>query len=46
MISCAIEAHSPLSPGLLENVYKEALSHEYKLRDIVYERPKEITLTH
>jgi len=29
-ISCAIEVHSTLSPGLLENVYEEALSHEFK----------------
>jgi len=44
IISCAIEVHSTLGPGLLENVYEEALSHEFKLRDIVYERQKEITL--
>ncbi len=44
IISSAIEVHSTLGPGLLENVYEEALSHEFKLRDIVYERQKEITL--
>ncbi len=33
-----------MGPGLLENVYEEALSYEFKLRDIVYERQKEITL--
>ncbi len=44
IISCAIEVHSILGPGLLENVYEEALSHEFKMRDIVYERQKEITL--
>ena len=44
IISCAIEVHSILGPGLLENVYEEALSHEFKFRDIKYERKKEITL--
>ena len=38
IISCAIEVHSTLSPGLLENVYEKSLSYEFKLRDIVYER--------
>jgi len=36
IISCAIEVHSKLCPGLLENVYEEALSHEFNLRDIVF----------
>jgi len=44
IISCAIEVHSSLGPGLLENVYEEALSHEFKLRNVVYERQKEISL--
>ena len=44
IISCAIEVHSFLGPGLLENVYEEALSHEFKLRNIAYERQKEISL--
>ncbi|MCJ7494508.1 MAG: GxxExxY protein [Deltaproteobacteria bacterium] len=44
VISCAIEVHSTLGPGLLENVYEEALGHEFTLRGIVYERQKEINL--
>ncbi len=44
IISCAIEVHSSLGPGLLENVYEEALSHEFKLRNIAYERQKGISL--
>lgn len=44
IISCAIEVHSSLGPGLLENVYEEALSHEFTLRGIVYDRQKEISL--
>ena len=44
VISCAIEVHSTLGPGLLGNVYEEALGHEFTLRGIVYERQKEINL--
>ena len=44
IISCAIEVHSTLGPGLLENVYEEALSHEFTLRGITYDRQKEISL--
>ena len=44
IISGAIEVHSSLGPGLLENVYEEALSHEFNLRKIVHERQKEISL--
>ena len=44
VISCAIEVHSTLGPGLLENVYEEALGHEFTLRGIVDERQKEINL--
>jgi hypothetical protein len=31
IISCAIEVHSTLGPGLLENVYEEALAYEFEL---------------
>ncbi len=44
IISCAIEVHSTLGPGLLESVYEEALGHEFKFRGILYERQKEISL--
>jgi len=44
IISCAIEVHSTLGPGLLENVYEEALEYEFRLRNIQYERQKEIGL--
>ena len=36
IISCAIEVHSTLGPGLLENVYEEALSYEFKLRYCIW----------
>jgi len=44
IISCAIEVHSALGPGLLENVYEQALSHEFTLRGVEYSRQKEISL--
>jgi GxxExxY protein len=44
IISCAIEVHSTLGPGLLESVYEEALAHEFSLRKLRYERQKEICL--
>ena len=28
IISCAIEVHSSLGPGLLENLYEEAMKHK------------------
>ena len=44
IISCALEVHSTLGPGLLESVYEEALAHEFTLRGIKYEKQKEISL--
>jgi GxxExxY protein len=44
IISCAIEVHSTLGPGLLEGVYEEALAYEFDLRGIKYQRQKEINL--
>ena len=44
IISCAIEVHSALGPGLLETVYENALEHEFRLRGICFERQKEIAL--
>lgn len=46
IISAAIEVHSTLGPGLLEKLYEEALAYEFKLRQINYERQKEIVLTY
>ena len=39
-----MEVHSVLGPGLLESVYEEALAHEFDLRDVSYEKQKEILL--
>jgi GxxExxY protein len=44
IISCAIEVHSRLGPGLLESVYEEALAVEFELRKIKYEKQTEIFL--
>lgn len=46
IISCAIEVHSTLGPGLLESVYEEALAHEFELRGVLYKRQKEINLSY
>ena len=42
IISCALEVHSKLGPGLLESVYEEALSYEFELRNIMFSRQTEI----
>jgi GxxExxY protein len=44
IISCAIEVHSRLGPGLLESIYEEALAVEFDLRKIKHEKQKEIPL--
>jgi GxxExxY protein len=44
IISCAIEVHKTLGPGLLKSVYDEALACEFELRKMHYERQKEIGL--
>jgi GxxExxY protein len=42
IISAAIEVHRILGPGLLESIYEEALCCEFILRNIPFERQKEI----
>ena len=44
IISSAIEVHSMLGPGLLEDVYEEAISHEFDIRKIKYLRQHGIKL--
>jgi GxxExxY protein len=46
IISTAMEVHSQLGPGLLENVYEEAMAHEFALRKIPFVRQKEIKLVY
>ena len=42
IISAAIEVHRELGPGLLESIYEESLCHEFSLREILFERQKEV----
>lgn len=42
IIAAAIEVHRILGPGLLESIYEEALCHELSLRNISFERQKEV----
>lgn len=44
IISAAIEVHTKLGPKLLESLYEEALAYEFDLRNIKYERQKNINL--
>lgn len=46
IIGAAMEVHSVLGPGFLESVYETALAHEFDLRDIQYERQKNLTVTY
>jgi len=40
IIGGAIDVHTQLGPGLLENVYEECLAHELIARGVVFERQK------
>lgn len=40
IIGAAIEVHKYFGPGLVEQVYEEALCHEFNLRGICFERQK------
>ena len=42
VIGAALEVHRLLGPGLLESIYEEALSHEFTLRGIRFERQKAV----
>ncbi len=42
MIGAAIEVHRELGPGLLESVYEGCLAHELTLRQVPFERQKEL----
>ena len=42
VIGAAIEVHKALGPGLLESTYEECLCREFQLKDISYERQKQV----
>jgi GxxExxY protein len=44
VIDAAIEVHRVLGPGYLESVYEEALSAEFALRNILFERQKTLSV--
>ena len=46
VIGAAIEVHKALGPGLLESTYEECLCIELRLRNLPYERQKEIPITY
>jgi GxxExxY protein len=44
VIKAATEVHQIIGPGMLESVYQECLSHELELREIPFERQKELAI--
>jgi len=46
VIGAAIEVHKILGPGLLESIYEEALCIEFAIRDIPFERQKEVDIVY
>lgn len=42
VIGAAIEVHKLLGPGLLESTYESCLCREFDLKEITYEKQKEI----
>ena len=46
IIAAAIEVHRELGPGLLESIYEGALCHELSLREISFERQKEMNVVY
>jgi len=46
VIGVAIEVHKALGPGLMESTYEECLCIELELRNLPYERQREIPITY
>ena len=44
IIGAAIEVHRYFGPGLVEQVYEEALCHEFTLHGIRFERQKQVPI--
>jgi len=46
IIGAAIEVHKFLGPGLLESAYEECFCHELSLRNLSFERQKELSVAY
>lgn len=46
IIGAAIEVHRFFGPGLVEQIYEEALCHEFSLRGIAFERQKQVPIAY
>ena len=46
IINAAIEVHKALGPGLLESAYEECMCHEFRLREISFERQKPLPIVY
>ena len=44
IIGAALEVHRELGPGFLEYVYEEALCYELELRDVTFDRQKDLDI--
>jgi GxxExxY protein len=44
IIGAAIEVHRVLGPGFVEQIYEEAFANELNLRDLKFERQKEVVV--
>lgn len=46
VMEAVFEVHNTLGPGFVESVYEEALAYELQLRNILFERPKMVTISY
>jgi len=44
VMQAIFEVHNTLGPGFIESVYEEALTYELGMRDVPFERQKEVTV--
>ncbi len=46
IIGAAIEVHRFFGPGLVEQIYEEALCHEFSLRGVCFERQRSVPISY
>ncbi len=46
IIGAAIEVHRFFGPGLVEQIYEEALCHEFSLRGVRFERQRSVPISY